>query len=314
MRGVDRMPPLFKDGPQLLNQGIDLARRRNFGEASGVFADAARKFQKAGDSNGAATAIVYAQLMYCPLGSTTPAQLRSLSDLMGSLGAVPLYPGARPIPADRLARQLRVQAMELEVKSAARTGAVSPGDLALRYQALAQSFMELGDEPLFLDELFEGRTVTGTSRVAVYSALAEESVGTSLQDINPTEAAQHFQSANLWWQQAGEPSHASRTSVQVALLSTRARCWFCGREGAGLGIQLALLPVSVPTQGLVSPDSGPLPTVDSSGRNLYACAACHSSLTRLADSIAAQRDQALADRFQAQLDDLRRQVSAIHHT
>lgn len=308
------MPSLFKDGPQLLNQGIDQARRRYFVQAGSTFADAARKFQKSGDAAGASTALAYSQLMFCSPGAATGTNLRSLAELLDSLGPLPLQPGARAIHANQLARQLRVQAFELDLKVAADSRSISHSELASNYQALAQKYGELGDEPLFLEELFEGRSVPGSSRVAVYSALAEESLGASIEATNPTEAAQHYQSAHLWWQQAGESARAGRVSTQVALLSTRARCWFCGREGAGLGVQLVNLPVDVPVQGLVQPQPGPLPSVDASGRQLYACAGCYSSVKLLADSIALQRDAELATRMQAQIDDLKRQVASIRHT
>jgi hypothetical protein len=306
------MPPLFKDGPQLLERGVDLARRRNFVDAASVFADAARKFQKAGDHQGTALAQAYGQLMHSRPSASNALHLRSLADLLDRLGPAALQPGARPIEAARLAQQVRLAAAELELQAAESRGSLSPSDLAAHYQSLAQSFMELGEEPLYLEELFEGRSVSGTSRVALFSARAEEAIGRSLQQSDPAEAAQHFQSATLWWQQAGEVDRAGAASVQVARLSTRARCWFCGREGAGLGIQLATLPIDVPLSGLVA-NTGPLPSVEISGRHVYTCSACHSAIRMLADSIAVRHVHDLELRVHAQIEDVRRQLAAHRH-
>jgi len=282
--------PIFKSGSATMEQGLDLARRRDFVRASQTFAEASRKLAREGGILDANCAKAYSDLFSPAVMHGDPAALLNLSSFIRSaLGSAQLQPGPRAISAPELATQLELDARYTGLVTAARSHSGTPEDLAKGLQALAHDYGELGDQVLLLPELFNQQAVLAESRVPMLMALSFETLGSSKEGSDPLAAAEHFQTAQQYWTQAGNAAAADSAAARVGRLALQAKCWFCGREGVGHGIQFVSMPIDQDVTGLKGLDSSPLPSLDRSGRNVFVCKGCYSAVGGLADRIAIQR-------------------------
>lgn len=298
------MAPLLKDGSATLEQALDLARRRDFGRARQKFIDASEKFRKEGDILLVNVAKAYADLLSPEVLGGNPGALFALAGfLRATLGTTELRPGPRGIAASDLATQLELTARDTNLMSALQSGPGAGAPLSQALQQLANDYVRLGGEVLFLPELSFQRSTTASARVPVLMALSFETLGQATEASDPLSAADHFQAAQQYWNQAGDEARAQAAGVRVGHLSIQAKCWICGREGRGHGVQFVSLPIDQDVMGLKGTDTSPLPSIDASSRNVYVCKGCLSALRGLADRIAIQRaseaEMRLLSRIQA---------------
>jgi hypothetical protein len=284
------MAPIFKGGSATMEKAQDLARRREFAQASAMFAEASRKLAKEGAIHEANCARAYADLLSSHVINGDPASMMSLGAFLRSaLGNEQLRPGPRTIGAAELATQLELDARFKGLTSAAHAHSGNPVALAQGLQALAGEYSQLGHEVLYLPELFSQQAILAESRAPGLMALSFETLGGSKEATDPLAAAEHFQTAQQYWAQAGNAAGADADAARVARLALQAKCWFCGREGTGHGIQFVSLPIDQDVMGLKGLDSSPLPSLDRSGSNVFVCKGCFSAVGGLADRIASQR-------------------------
>lgn len=306
------MAPLFKSGSEVMDQGLDLARRRDYARARQKFEDAAAKLSKEGSVLNVDLARAYAELMLYPSRGNDPAYLTGLANyLRGSLGTTELRPGPRGISAPDLALQLELAAGESQALALVQSGTGNPTATAQSLQNLANGYRALGPQVLFLPELFNQQAVPADSKFPALMAISFETLGNSLQTTDPLAAAEHFQTAQQYWAQAGDQARSEASARLVESLALRARCWFCGREGVGHGIQFVSLPIDQEVTGLKGIDSSPLPAVDGSGRRVFACKGCNSALRLLADAIAMQRAYEVEVRLNARIQALEQQLASV---
>lgn len=305
------MAPLFKSGSDVMDQALDLARRRDYARARQKFEEAAEKLAKEGSILNVDLARAYGELMRYPSQGGDPAYLSRLAQyLRASLGTTELRPGPRGIRASDLAAQLELAAGESQALAQVQGGGGDRAALAQSLQNLANGYRALGSQVLFLPELFHQQAIPADSRFPALMAISFETLGGSLQATDPMAAAEHFQTAQQYWAQAGDQARSEASARQVESLAFRARCWFCGREGVGHGIQFVSLPIDQDVTGLKGIDSSPLPAVDGSGRRVFACKGCSSALRLMADAIAAQRAYEVELRLNARIQALEQQLQS----
>ena len=303
------MAPLFKSGRDLLEQGLDLARRRDFARAREKFVDAAARLAKESGTVEADLARAYADLMGFAVRAPDPTAERALAEFLRTrLGSMELRPGLRPISGGALATQLDLDARDRELTAQTDPVATDPAAYAQALQALAGGYAGITGQVLFLPELIQQRTIAAESRVPVLMATAFETLGLAAQKADPIAAAERFQTAQQYWVQAGEGRRAEAAGHLIETLSLRARCWFCGRAGAGHGVQFVSMPVDVALAGLKDPSDSPLPAVDPTGHHLYVCIGCHSAVRGLAERIADRRAAAVAEQLRAEMRAMERRL------
>jgi hypothetical protein len=284
------MPTLFKDGAGTLEQGLDLVRRGDYARAREKFLDATRKFSKEGSLLYPNLAKAYADLLSPDVMNGSPGALMALSSFLRStLGTTELKLGPRGISASDLATELELTTRDTNLMNAVASGTENPTALAQALQELASAYGPLGSQVLYLPELFHKRATTAESRVPVLMALSFEILGTAVETTDPLTAAEHFQTAQQYWSQANDEPRSQAAANRAGHLSIQAKCWICGREGIGHGIQFVSLPVLEGVSGLKDTGSSPLPSLDSSGLRVYVCKGCFSALHGLADKVAIQR-------------------------
>ena len=305
------MPSLFKSGDELLDQGLDLSRRRDFVKAREKFLDASRKLSKEGGTIYVDVARAYADLMLLSSPNPDPTLMANLAGyLRSTVGTFELRPGARGITGADLATQLQLEARDRNLSASLQSGQGDPNGLAQALQALANDYMQLGNQVLFLPELFQQQSVTADLRVPVLMALSFETLGRGVMHTDPMAAAEHFQTAQQYWSQAGDSSRAAVAAGQIERLSLQAKCWFCGREGAGHGVQFVSMPVDLDVSGLKGHDGSPLPSLDKAGTHLYVCKACNSAVRVLADRIASERSAQVAHQLRAEMAAMERRLQS----
>ena len=303
------MPPLFKDGSGTLEQALDLARRGDFVRAREKFLEASRKYSKEGSLLYPNLAKAYADLLSPEVMNGNPDALMALSTFLRStLGTTELKLGPRGISAADLATQLELTTRDLNLVAALQAGTGNPEALAQALQALAGAYGQLGNQVLYLPELFHHQSTTAESRVPTLMALSFETLGTAIQGSDPLGAAERFQTAQQYWLQANDEARGQAAGTRAGHLSIQARCWFCGREGKGHGIQFVSLPIDAEVGGLKDTGSSPLPSLDTSGRRVFVCKGCYSAVSGLADRIALQRVGEAEARLIAQIRALEQQL------
>ncbi len=303
------MAPLFKSGRDLLDQGLDLSRRRDFARAREKFVDAAARLAKESGTVDVDLARAYADLMGCGSPNLDPVAERMLATFVRErLGGLELRPGLRPISGADLATQLELDARDRELTSLRDPTAADPVAYARALQELAGGYSRIADQVLFLPEMFHQRTIGAGGRVPVLMATSFEALGVAAQTTDPIGAAEQFQTAQQYWAQAGESARADAAGRLIEKLSLRAQCWFCGRSGAGHGVQFVSLPIDRDVSGLEGRTDSPLPSVDPAGRHLYVCKGCHAAIRLFAERIADQRTAALAEQLRAEMRALERRL------
>ena len=163
---------------------------------------------------------------------------------------------------------------------------------------------------LVLPELFWKQTAPGEARALPLLAMAEESLGQSLVQEDPKAAAEHFQTARLWWMQAGRADMAQSASTYVQSYGLAVKCWFCGREVSGEGVHFLSIPSELTDMLKKSASGTALPSFNKANGTVYACKGCHGAISALSDSIATQRTQELEVKINKQLEEIRRQLRA----
>ncbi len=306
------MAPLLKAGSDLLEQGLDLARRREYDRARGKFDDAARKYAKEGNLHEANLARAYAALMLYPAQFSNPGYLTGLAALLRSLmETTELRPGPRGISAPELAAQVELAAAEVNTLGLMESGAGDRAAIAQGAQAIAGQYRQLGSQPLFLPETFHQISIPADSRFPMLMALSFETLGRAFEATDPLLAAENFQTAQQYWTQTGDAARAGASAARVERLAYRAKCWFCGREGIGHGIQFVSMPIDLDVTGLQGTGPSPLPSLDSSGRRLFACRGCHAAIRGLADSLAEQRSAEVEARLLARIQNLEARLRTV---
>jgi len=306
------MAPLFKDANATLEQALDLARRGEFDRSGEKFLDAARKFENEGSIPGSNRARAYAELFSPGVRANNPQKLVALSGFLRStLGNTELKPGPRGVGATDLAAQLELTARELNLLGALSSGGGDRAGLAQALQALANDYRQLGDQVLFLPELFNQRAEHVSAKVPMLMALSFETLGTATQALDPLAAAEHFQTAQQYWTQAGNETRGLAASARVESLALQAKCWLCGREGRGHGIQFVSLPIDKDVSGLKVDAASPLPSLDRAGAHVYACNGCFSALHGLADRVAVTRASEVEDRLERHIHALEQRINSL---
>jgi len=295
---------------EIFGLGHDFVQRGEFANAYERYSEAARKFARQGDLNNAAVASAYGSVMQVGQRMSDPSAYHFAAQSLRNLGPTTIKLGLREISAATLATEADLLAGELEVRALQPTNPDQYRQKAQVLQNLAMRFRsELGGQVLVLPELFHQGTVQGEAKALPLAAEAEENLGDSKLSDNPRAAAEHYQSARLWWTQAGFSGRADQAAIRVRAYGRAAKCWFCGREVSGEGIHFIPMPSELTEVVRRSGAETALPTFDSSSNAIYACKGCHGAVYKLADSLAVRRMQELEVRVTAQINELRSQIS-----
>jgi hypothetical protein len=304
--------PLIKSAGELVELGHDLVQRGNFVEANGRYSEAARKFAKQGDMMGASIASGHAAVVAIGQQMGNPMAYRVASQSLMNIGGFIMKIGLREVPAVHLATELSLLATELEVLSLSPTNPQQFKEKAQALQTLAMQFRgKMTGQILVIPELFSKTVLTGEMKAPQLMALAEEALGESLILEDPKSAAEHYQSARLWWMQAGRQDYADAASMRVRAYGRAAKCWFCGREVSGEGIHFVTMASELTDVVKRTGEGSALPSFDPVSNAVYACKGCYSAVFKLADGLAIKRTQELEVKIERELNEIRTQIRNI---
>lgn len=304
--------PLLKTASDVMDQANDYLMRGDFASALSKYNDAVRKFQKVGDVNGATQALAYASVMNLAQSPRDPAAYRAASQALRALGDTPMKLGLRESTGNALAREAEILASEAEWTGLQPTSVAQYQQKAQALRQVATAIRsEIGSNILVLPELLKQGSMTGESHALALAALSEEAMAESLISTDPKAAAEHYQTARLWWSQAGDAAQADAAASRVAQYGRSAKCWFCGREVAGENIHFVAMPSDLTDLIKAADKDNPLPSFDPASGNVYACKGCHGAVYHLADQLAVQRTAELDAKIQPQIDELKKQIQAV---
>ena len=304
--------PLFKTASEVFDQANDYLLRGDFGSALNKYNDAIRKFQKVGDQNGLLLAAAYASVMGIAQDTQNPNAYRAAAQALRAVGDQPIKLGLRESTGAALAHEADILASATEWVALHPT---SPAQYQQKAQALRQVATalraDIGGHVLVLPELLKQGSVTGEQHALALAAQSEEALAESLLATDPKAAAEHYQTARLWWSQAGNAGQADAAAARVAAYGKSAKCWFCGREVAGENVHFVPMPSDLTDLVKAADKDSPLPSFDPATGSVYACTGCHGAVYRCADELAVQRTTELDAKIQPQIQDLRNQIQSI---
>ena len=304
--------PLFKTATEVFDQANDYLLRGDFGSALNKYNDAIRRFQKVGDQNGITLASAYASVMGIAQAPSNASAYRAAAQALQPLGDTPLKLGVRESTASTVAREANILASEFEWTSVRPTSTAQYQQKAQALRQVATALRaDIGGNVLVLPELFKQGSVTGESHALALAAISEEALAESLLATDPKAAAEHYQTARLWWSQAGNGGMADAAAAHVAQYGKSAKCWFCGREVAGENVHFVPMPSDLTDLVKAADKDSPLPSFDPQTGNVYACKGCHGAVYHLADALAVDRMNQLDAKIQPQIQDLKNQIQAI---
>jgi hypothetical protein len=300
--------PLFKSSDQLLSAGTDLLLRRDIVGAWKRFLDAREKFAKEGNTAAAQLAAAYATVVKLGVPPVSVTDYAAAMGALGALGATDMRLGVRDVSASSLSTEVRAEADNIDLSAMRPTTPEMHAEMARRYQALSLSYRQLGDANLVLPEMFRGQTIRASSRAPQMAALAEQHMGEAVVNRNPKEAASHYQNARNWWLQAGNADNAQFAAGTVSKYGRSVRCWFCGDEVAGEGVQFNGIPTDLSTYVPDPNSESSLPRHEPTTGTVFACRPCGTAIDNIADFRAKQRAGEVEMRLQAQIEDLKRRM------
>ncbi len=299
--------PLFKSPEQLMDLGQDQFLRGDFSAARGRFQEAARKFAETGNAQGAQIAQAYASLASLGVSDPGPEQYASAAQSLAPLGGLSMKLGPTQVPASSLAQETRIL-YETKTLLSVRPGSPQQyAEMAQRFQALSLEYRQLGSQNLLLPELFNRSSVSPVVMAPYMAAMAEEAMGEAVVLDHPQEAAEHNQNARNWWTQANELGKAQEAAARAQLYGRSARCWICGREVTGEGVQFVTRPAAIGPWTNAGTGGG-MGSADPSRSVLYTCKGCASLIDAVADRYAQERAHEVEVKLEAEIEQLRRQV------
>ncbi len=304
--------PLFKTATEVFDQANDYLLRGDFGSALNKYNDAIRKFQKVGDQNGILLATAYASVMSLSQNANNPNAYRGAAQALRAVGDQPIKLGLRESTGNALAHEAEILASATEWTSLQPTSTAQYQQKADALRQVATAIRsDIGSNVLVLPELFKQGSFTGEQRAYALAAQSEEALAESLIATDPKAAAEHYQTARLWWSQAGDAAAADAAANRVAQYGKSAKCWFCGREVSGENIHFVPMPSDLTDLVKAADKDSPLPSFDPATGQVYACKGCHGAVYRLADGLALKRTAELEAKVQPQIEDLKKQIQAI---
>lgn len=304
--------PLFKSASEVFDQANDYLLRGDFASALNKYTDALKKFQKTGDVNGAMQAAAYASVMGLAQRTGDPSAYRATAQALRALGDAPVKLGLRESTGNALAHEADILASVAEWTGLRPTSVDQYKQKAQALRQVATAIRtDVGSNVLVLPELFRQGSITGESQALALAAQSEEALAESMLTTDPKGAAEHYQTARLWWSQAGNAAQADAAAAHVSQYGKSAKCWFCGREVAGQDVHFVAMPSDLTDLVKAADKDSPLPSYDPATGNVYACKGCNGAVHHLADALALQRMNELDAKIQPQIQSLKDDIRSI---
>jgi hypothetical protein len=179
-----------------------------------------------------------------------------------------------------ISEELAAQAIPTSIRSL-QERAKRLNDVGTKFQT------NIGNNTLFLPELFSNYSDTGIRRALRLFAESQENLAEATVYFDPKKAAEYYQNAANYRQQIGDADNVQKNLARVGQYSKSVSCWFCQREITGEQVHFFAMDSDLTT--LVretKTDGSPLPSTHQSQDLIYACRGCHSAISKKADEIA----------------------------
>lgn len=295
----------FKSGDDLITEGNDLIKRKEFEKARKSFEKAIDKKTK--DRDLAEVMIALLSLN----GNLSNANVyRNVSATLKSKGDMEFQFGLSDVTAVKLANECDLLAAEFTALAIPRdmSNCGNRGkqlmDVAMKYQTTVPN------DVMVIPELFGGVSMTGLRRAQKLFAEGNEDLAESIVFSDPRKAAEYQQMAYNYRKQMGESGEANLAKIEG--YSKSATCWFCGRDVTGERVHFFPMSSDVRIMQFKERDSSHLPAKSESGDAIYACRACYSGISRRADAIANNyHRQAMAELARVEAN-LRAEIAAVN--
>lgn len=270
----------FKSGDELVSQGNDLVKRKEFDKARKSFQKAIDKKTKDRDL----CEVMIALLSLTGGNLSNPGAYQSVAQILRQKGDMDFEFGLTEVNAQKLAEEAEILAEEFSNVGIPRNGA----NFATRGKKLIETGMKyqtkIGNDVLVIPETLSGVSMTGQRRALKLMAEGNEDLAESVVFQDPRKAAEYQQIAMNFRIQMGESGDANRQKIEG--YSKSCSCWFCGRDVTGQNIHFFPMSSDVGVMQYKERDESHLDVKSPQGDAIYACRACYSAISRRADSIA----------------------------
>ena len=323
---------LFKTGNEMFDTGHSQIKQGEFSKAISTFEKANQKLQKQGDGQTAQVAYVLAQVLKTHINSNNPGAYTSAVDALNTLGNQELKFGVRNANSTDIAKECTLKTEELnaiqiptynikDFESISFKEGSKKSEMVSTLERRAQQLKEvgmkyqtsIGNNVLILPEMFNKQKITGIQKAMELIAEAHENLGEAVVWSDPKKAAEYYQTAANYRNQAGEQNIADNNRDKVTQYKQAVKCWFCGREIYGKQIHYFEMPSHITDFQRNSKEDSPLPTKHTSEDIIFACRACHEAISLKADEIAEHYHQLAMEHTERVRSGLQSQIDQLHN-
>lgn len=296
----------FKKADDLHIQGMDLIRQGEFAKARERLLLSIRKDGGPDDLSAVVVGMIDLRGNMGDVGA-----YRNLITSLKNTDAKEFEFGLTMVNTETMIKQSELAIEEIRITNMRGSGRdlVDKGqklvELAQRYQT------EVGEETLKLSEIYNNDTTrTGMKEGAMLMAMGYEAYATGTVWEDPRKAAEYQQIAYGYRKQMGDTGEENLRLIND--YAKTCKCWYCGRVVSGLGIHFFALPSDISPALRTPPGREPLTSETEDHEAIYACRACHSSITKKADEIAQRYHENAMSEIRATEARMQAELYAIH--
>ena len=298
----------FKSGNDMIREGNDLIKRKEFDKAIKAFQKALSKGIKDKNEENEVNAMI--GLLSLKGSLSNASAYSNVARMLRGLGEDDLEFGLYNVTADKLAMECELLSREFTALSMSRDPAGSNVRGEALIKAAQEYMMKMQNDILIIPEMFAGVSMNGGRRALKLLAEGNEDLAENMVFSDPRKAAEYQQIAYNYRIQMGESGEANRQ--KIAGYSKSATCWMCRRDVSGERVHFFPMSSDVGVMKYKESDESHLPSKSDSGDAVYVCRACYSAISRRADSIANHyHRQAMAEVARVEAS-LRAEIAAVN--
>jgi len=288
--------------------------------SQGKFDDARKNLQKSVDKGNASpdVHILIAMLDLRPNFGSTDSLRRAIA-VFSKYDNVTVEYGVHEVNSTKLLNECKLYVDANEAMSVA-DGAKNKVTQAMGEKLIqcGNAFDPIGDEALLMEEIFDGKKITGRNYALFLKAKGYEVMAQAVKWDDSRKAADYAQQAASLRRDRGDDADAARDQKFVENASKTAHCWFCDKEVSGMDIHFVEMDsfITKPIQAEIDKSDS---QIKSSGKDvIYACRACYSAINiqdemylSIAKKYADEELRKVRNELIGHINDLQRQINEL---
>ncbi|MCJ7570591.1 MAG: hypothetical protein MUO82_01765 [Candidatus Thermoplasmatota archaeon] len=301
---------LFKSGDELVELGYSCIKQGDFSKALNSFEKAKEKLMREGSSQDINVIDVMTKLLRINFNIDNPTTYKEAESALKLLGDTEIKLGVNNVKSSDISNECMIKSQELISLSIPKTTSQYLEQRSKELQDVAMKYQTtIGNNILFIPEIFKKTHLTGISRGLNLYAESQENLAEATVWSDPKKAAEYYQNAANYRKQAGDLNKEVENQNKVRQYSKAVRCWICNREITGEDIHFFPMASDITPLQRKRQIQSPLPSKHETENVIYACRACHQAISKKADEIAIHYHNIAIEQMNRIQADLQKQIN-----